>query len=411
MPAGRSLVRRPSAGRRDNERRGASVPAVSVPPECCLIAAAIVARARGIGRAHGGSLPAEISPLIAQFAPDSVTPTEPESEWAASPPIAHGHWEETMGVMLRTLPAGIAILAGLAAAQAADPNRVGSSRCTTATPRRACRSTRRRPSRPSSRSWASSTTWCMFDQHEAQNSLDTIVPDLATSWSWSEDETELTFKLREGVKWHDGKPFTARDVKCTFDMLTGQVAARSSARIRARPGTRNLDEVTTNGDFEVTFHLKRPQPSLLALLASGYSPIYPCHVSPAQHAHAIRSAPARSSSSSSSRTRSIKLARNPDYWKKGRPYLDGIEFTIIPNRSTADPRLRRRQVRHDLPDRGDDPAAEGRQEPGAAGDLRGGADQRQHQPDRQPRRAAVRQCRICAGRWRWRSTARRSSTS
>ena len=59
----------------------------------------------------------------------------------------------------------------------------------------------------------------MYDQHIAQSSLETIVPDLATSWSWSEDGTELTFPLRQGVKWHDGKPFTAADVKCTWDLL------------------------------------------------------------------------------------------------------------------------------------------------------------------------------------------------
>src|SRR5215470_16839844 len=52
----------------------------------------------------------------------------------------------------------------------------------------------------------------MYDQHVNQNSLQSIVPDLATSWSWSEDGTELTFPLRQGVTWHDGKPFTAKDV-------------------------------------------------------------------------------------------------------------------------------------------------------------------------------------------------------
>src|SRR5882762_419133 len=47
----------------------------------------------------------------------------------------------------------------------------------------------------------------MLDQHVQQNSLGSIVPDLAIGWSWNEDGTDLTFPLREGVKWHDGRPF------------------------------------------------------------------------------------------------------------------------------------------------------------------------------------------------------------
>src|ERR1700726_4985517 len=71
----------------------------------------------------------------------------------------------------------------------------------------------------------------MFDQHVKQNSLPSIVPDLTTGWSWNEEGTELAFPLRQGVKWHDGKPFTARDVKCTWDMLTG----KSSEKLRLNP--------------------------------------------------------------------------------------------------------------------------------------------------------------------------------
>jgi peptide/nickel transport system substrate-binding protein len=172
----------------------------------------------------------------------------------------------------------------------------------------------------------------LYDQHVAQNSPDSIVPELATGWSWSEDRTALTFPLRQGVKWHDGKPFTAADVKCTWDMLTG----KSNDRLRLNPRKswyRNLDTVTTAGDYEVTFHLKRPQPSFLALLASGWSPVYPCHVPPAQmRQHPIGTGPFKFVEFKPNE--SIKLTKNLDYWRADRPYLDGIEYTIIKNLST-----------------------------------------------------------------------------
>src|SRR5882762_10497684 len=66
----------------------------------------------------------------------------------------------------------------------------------------------------------------LFDQHVAQNSLKSIQPELATAWSWDEEGKQLTFKLRQDVKWHDGKAFTSADVKCTWDMLQGKTAAK-----------------------------------------------------------------------------------------------------------------------------------------------------------------------------------------
>src|ERR1700740_861164 len=86
----------------------------------------------------------------------------------------------------------------------------------------------------------------MFDQHVPQNSLESIIPDLAVSWSASEDGKELAFKLRPGVKWHDGKSFTSADVKCTWDLIAG----KASEKLRINPRKswyRNLEEVTTNG--------------------------------------------------------------------------------------------------------------------------------------------------------------------
>jgi peptide/nickel transport system substrate-binding protein len=173
----------------------------------------------------------------------------------------------------------------------------------------------------------------LYDQHKPQNSMNTIVPELATSWVWDKSNTALTFKLRQGVRWHDGKPFTAKDVKCTFDLIQGK--AQDKFRKNPRRGWfDNVTEVTINGDDEATFHLKRPQPSLLAMLASGYTPIYPCHVSAAQmRTHPIGTGPFKFVEEK--QNESIKFTKNADYWKKGLPYLDGIEFPIIKNRATA----------------------------------------------------------------------------
>jgi peptide/nickel transport system substrate-binding protein len=167
----------------------------------------------------------------------------------------------------------------------------------------------------------------IYDQHVAQNSLGDIVPDLATSWGWSDDGKTLTFPLHQGVKWHDGQPFTAADVKCTWNLLMGL----GSDKLRINPRKswyENIAEVTTRGDFEVSFHLKQKQPALLALLASGWAPIYPCHV-PAREMrqHPVGTGPFKFVEFKPNEY--VKVTRNPDYWKPGRPYLDGIEYTIM----------------------------------------------------------------------------------
>jgi peptide/nickel transport system substrate-binding protein len=172
----------------------------------------------------------------------------------------------------------------------------------------------------------------MYDQQKPRNSFETIVPELAKSWAWSADGKALTFQLRNDVKWHDGKPFTAKDVVCTMNLLTG----KAKDKLRRNPRGAwygNVERTEAKGDYEVTIHVKRPQPSLLALLASGYSPMYSCHVPLADmRRKPIGTGPFKLVELKMNE--GIKLARNPDYWKKGRPYLDGIEYTIIQDRST-----------------------------------------------------------------------------
>ena len=173
----------------------------------------------------------------------------------------------------------------------------------------------------------------MFDQHVPQNSLSAIVPDLAETWTYNEDGKSLTFKLRQGVKWHDGTPFTAKDVKCTWELIAGTAAEKLRVNPR-KSWYRNLEGVSVDNDYQVTFNLKRPQPSFIALVASGWSPVYPCHV-PARDMRLkpIGTGPFKFVEFKPNET--IKVARNPDYWKKDRPYLDGIEYAFIANPSTA----------------------------------------------------------------------------
>lgn len=171
-----------------------------------------------------------------------------------------------------------------------------------------------------------------FDQTKPRIGMDTIVPELAESWAWDATRTKLTFKLRQGVKWHDGKPFTAKDVQCTWNKLLG----KDPDVLRKNPRAewwKNIKEIAINGDFETTFVLAQPQPSLLVLLAAAFSAVYPCHVPAASmRTKPIGTGPFKFVSFESNYM--VKLAKNKEYWRPGRPYLDGVEIRIMPNRAT-----------------------------------------------------------------------------
>ena len=172
----------------------------------------------------------------------------------------------------------------------------------------------------------------IFDQQEKVVRPESIRPDLATEWSWSPDSTVLTFKLREGVKWHDGKPFTSADVKCTWDMIQ-EKRPNNWRKNTHKEWYGNLKEVTVAGLYVVRFTLGRPQPAFLSFLASGWSPVSPCHVDGrVMRQKPIGTGPFKVEDFKPNDI--IRLTKNRDYWKPGRPYLDTIEYRIMPNQAT-----------------------------------------------------------------------------
>ncbi|HVD78523.1 MAG TPA: ABC transporter substrate-binding protein, partial [Vicinamibacteria bacterium] len=108
----------------------------------------------------------------------------------------------------------------------------------------------------------------VYDQTKRLGRMETIVPELAEKWSWQDNYRNLVFFLRKDVKWHDGQPFTSKDVKFTFD--TVREAADAPAKLRINPRKEwyaNVDAVEAPDAHTVVFRLKRPQPSLVAMLA------------------------------------------------------------------------------------------------------------------------------------------------
>ena len=119
----------------------------------------------------------------------------------------------------------------------------------------------------------------LFDPLKTVESPDTIIGELAEKWSWQDGYRNLVFFLRKDVKWHDGKPFTSKDVKYTFDMLREAPDAPAKLRLNPRKDWyANVEAVEAADAYTVVFRLKRPQPSLLLMLASGYTPVYAAHV-------------------------------------------------------------------------------------------------------------------------------------
>jgi peptide/nickel transport system substrate-binding protein len=174
----------------------------------------------------------------------------------------------------------------------------------------------------------------IFDPLKKQESADTVIGELAEKWSWQDNYRNLVLFLRKGVKWHDGHPFTSKDVKYTFDMLRETPDAAGKLRINPRKDWyANVEAVEAAEPHTVVFRLKKPQPSLLLMLASGYSPVYAAHVPAATYrTTCVGTGPFKVKEWK--KGESIEFVKNPDYFVKSRPYLDGLKYIPIPERGT-----------------------------------------------------------------------------
>jgi peptide/nickel transport system substrate-binding protein len=178
---------------------------------------------------------------------------------------------------------------------------------------------------------------CMYDnliRRDPRDSGQTIIPDLAHSWEIAEDGKTYTFLLRKGVEFHDGAELTSADVKATFDRIAKPpqgISIPRSVLFRA------VDEITAPDKYTVQFKLKEPRSSsfMMAAIASGWNGIVRKKTLE-DNGYNLRkvldipgTGPFRSVKYVENETRIME--RNPNYWNKGLPYLDGVQFySLIP---------------------------------------------------------------------------------
>lgn len=154
-------------------------------------------------------------------------------------------------------------------------------------------------------------------------------PMLAETWKVSDDGLTYTFNLRRNVKWHDGKPFTSKDVVFSLAKFIPEVHPRSKPTfLRA--------EVTAPDDYTVVLKLKEPYGPMIRSLDAISAPIVPAHVyegtnfrdNPANR-KPIGTGPFKFDEWKSGQY--IHLVRNGDYYLPGKPYLDDIYYRFIPD--------------------------------------------------------------------------------
>ena len=182
-------------------------------------------------------------------------------------------------------------------------------------------------------------SWGSLEDYK-NNAFFTFQPDLAESWSGSEDGLVWTFKLRDGLEWSDGTPITSADIKWSYDkIITGEGLTRSPRAVHFLA----VDNITTPDDLTVVFNLKWPKAAILEVIGMPYHIMRPKHVYE-NDLEALRDKIPTVISGPFENVEWLAgekyvYEKRPDFWDQPLPYLDGLELNIIA-RSSAPIALR-----------------------------------------------------------------------
>ena len=173
---------------------------------------------------------------------------------------------------------------------------------------------------------------CMFDnliRRDPRDSGKTIIPDLAHSWEIAEDGKIYTFFLRKDVLFHDGAELTADDVKATFDRIAKPPSGISIPRSIL---FNSVSEITARDKYTVEFKLSEPRPVnfMMSAFASGWNVIVRKKTLEDNN-YNLRKVVTYPGTGPFRSARRVEnevwvMEKNPNYWNKGLPYLDGVEF-------------------------------------------------------------------------------------
>ena len=152
-----------------------------------------------------------------------------------------------------------------------------------------------------------------------------IVPDLAESWDISNNLLTYTFRIRDGVKWHDGRTFTAEDAKWGVEILKD-----SASWVKSE--FESIDTVAAPDARTLVITLKNPRASFLQVLGLSFTPMVARHVYDAADGDLkggpnIGTGPFKEQQYT--KGTALDLVFNADYFEEGLPFLDGIKFLVI----------------------------------------------------------------------------------